>query len=112
MNPLEKRVEQLERQIVHLEETVRELKDEKAQMNERHTKRHKHSTIPGPERAIRRAQRHNTLLFNQGLKIAATTIAICALCWGGVELFEVADHYFNHQGSGLPDAALKKITSQ
>lgn len=112
MNSLEKRVEHLEHHIAQLEETVRGLQNEKSKQAEGHTRRHKHSIISGPERAIRRAQRQNSLLFKQGLKIAATTVAICALCWGGVELFEIADHFFNHQGSGLRDAALNKISSQ
>jgi hypothetical protein len=111
MNSLENRVEQLERHIKRLEETVHELHAEKTISSERHTRRHKRSLISGPQRAIQEAQRHNSLFFKQGLKIAATTIGVCLLCWGGVELFERADHYFNHQGLGLPDAALNKITN-
>ena len=112
MNSLEERVEHLEHHIAKLEETLRGLQNEKSKLAKNHTRRHKHAIIPGPERAIRRAQNQNSLLFKQGLKIAATTVAICTLCWGGVELFEIADHFFNHQGAGLPDAALNKISSQ
>lgn len=112
MSPLEKRVEQLECQIVQLEETIHGLLEEKSHKVERLSRRHTRSFICDPERAIKKAQEQNALLFSHGLKITITTIAVCVLCWGGFELYEMADHYFNHQGSGLPEVALDKITSQ
>ncbi len=103
MNSLDTRVEQLERKVVQLENTVRELKEANMRLQHRPSERHKRSPIPSPERAIQRARRENSLLFEQGVKIAATTVAICAFIWGGMELFEKADHYLSHQGNGLPD---------
>jgi len=108
MNPLEERIEQLERKIERMESIIEGKQMGSSHGESHHGKRHRRHHTHSPEEAIRRAQKENALYLKHGIRVLGATIGLCLLFWGGVQLFEMADDFFKHEGNALHQPVVNK----